>query len=79
MLLSTSSQCLNLIYCIWDVGHMFLINNEAKYFRGTIAYFSADNLGAQYIGGYKQGSQSHRKCQECMVINAEIQSQVENI
>ena len=55
---------------------MFIIDTKERHFCGTIAYFSADNLGAQYIGGFKQGSQSHRKCRECMASNDEIQSLV---
>ena len=55
---------------------MFIIDTKERHFHGTIAYFSADNLGAQYIGGFKQGSQSHRKCRECMASNDEIQSLV---
>ena len=55
---------------------MFIIDTKERHFRGTIAYFSADNRGAQYIGGFKQGSQSHRKCRECMASNDEIQSLV---
>ena len=33
---------------------MFVVDNEERHFRGTLAYVSADNLGAQYIGGFKQ-------------------------
>ena len=55
---------------------MFVVDNEERHFRGTLAYVSADNLGAQYIGGFKQGSQSHRKCRECMANNDQIQSMV---
>lgn len=59
-----------------DEGFLFRIKDEDKSIRGTIAYFSADNLGAQYVGGYKQGSQAHRKCRECMARNEEIQTKV---
>ena len=58
---------------------MFLVAKEQRCFRGTIAYVSADNLGAQYIGGFKQESQSYRKCCECMANNDEIQSLVRTI
>ena len=37
-----------------------------KYFAGTAARVSGDNLGSQYLGGFKQGGQSHRKCRVCM-------------
>jgi hypothetical protein len=55
---------------------MFIVDKEEMHLRGTLAYVSADNLGAQYLGGFKQGSQSHRKCRECMGINDQIQSMV---
>ena len=55
---------------------MFIMDKEERHLRGTLAYVSADNLGAQYLGGFKQESQSHRKCRECMGINDQIQSMV---
>ena len=58
---------------------MFIVDNEERHFRGTLAYVSADNLGAQFIGGFKQGSQSHRKCRECMATDDQIQSMVRKI
>ena len=45
-----------------------------QYYQGTVIYFSADNLGAQFIGGYKEGSQAHRKCRDCMGSEEEIQN-----
>ena len=45
---------------------------EIRKFAGTIAYISGDNLGSQYLGGLKQGSQSHRKCRVCMGNATEI-------
>ncbi|CAB4019697.1 Hypothetical predicted protein, partial [Paramuricea clavata] len=57
-----------------DSGYTFIVDKEERHLRGTLAYVSADNLRAQYLGGFKQGSQSHRKCRECMGINDQIQS-----
>ena len=59
-----------------DEGFQFRIKDVDKSIRGTIAYFSADNLGAQYVGGFKQGSKAHRKCRECMAKDEEIQTKV---
>lgn len=49
-----------------------MIKGQPRYFAGTIAYVSGDNLGSQQIGGFKQGSQSHRKCRVCMGSTLEI-------
>ncbi len=55
-----------------DGGYQFIIHGEPRKFAGTIAYISGDNLGSQYLGGFKQGSQSHRKCRVCMGNATEI-------
>ncbi len=55
-----------------DGGYQFIIKGEPRCFAGTIAYVSGDNLGSQLIGGFKQGSQSHRKCRVCMGNGTEI-------
>ena len=55
-----------------DGGHQFLIGGEQRKFAGTIGYISGDNLGSQYLGGFKQGSQSYRKCRVCMGNGTEI-------
>ncbi|XP_046858574.1 uncharacterized protein LOC124452023 [Xenia sp. Carnegie-2017] len=53
-------------------GYEFIINNQRRCFAGTIAFISGDNLGSQYLGGFKQGSQSYRKCRVCMGNATEI-------
>ncbi|KAG1704000.1 Protein disulfide-isomerase A4 [Nymphon striatum] len=49
-----------------DNGYEFTIGGQPRTFRGSIAYCSGDNLGSQLLGGFKQGSQSHRRCRVCM-------------
>ena len=49
-----------------------MINGEKQHYQGTVIYFSADNLGAQLIGGFKEGPQAHRKCRDCMGSEDEI-------
>lgn len=65
--------------CKQDDGHKFIIDGQPRYFRGTIAYVSADNLGAQFIGGFKQGSKPHRKCRVCMGTEEEITNHVSDL
>ena len=72
------AACVIFFLHMQDEGYQFHIRGEDKNIRGTIAYFSADNLGAQYVGGFKQGSKAHRKCRECMAKNEEIQTKVDN-
>ena len=59
-----------------DSGYEFTVNKEQKAFRGTTGYFSGDNLGAQLLGGFKEGSSSHRPCRECTGSNKEIKDHV---
>ena len=50
------------MYILKDEGYDFCIRGELRTFRGSVAFCSGDNLGSQLLGGYKQGSQSYRKC-----------------
>ena len=45
-------------------------------FRGTITVVSADNLAAWALGGYKALMSAFRKCQYCMVTDAQMQREV---
>ena len=45
-------------------------------FRGTLTLVVGDNLGSQYIGGYKQLSSALRKCHFCMTISDDMQHKV---
>lgn len=36
-----------------DPGVLFSFDGERVFFRGTVTVFSADNLAAWYVGGYK--------------------------
>jgi hypothetical protein len=38
---------------------------------------SGDNLGSQLLGGFKEGSQAHRKCRECMGLAEKIQTKIQ--
>ncbi|XP_068707636.1 uncharacterized protein [Montipora foliosa] len=57
-----------------DEGYDFCIRGELRTFRGSVAFCSGDNLGSQLLGGYKQGSQSYRKCRECMRNSEELEA-----
>ena len=45
-------------------------------FRGTLTLVVGDNLGSQYIGGYKQLSSALRKCRFCMTVSDDMQQKV---
>lgn len=46
------------------------------HFRGTVTVFSADNLAAWAVGGFKALGSAFRKCQYCMVTDEEMQREV---
>ncbi len=54
----------------------FLFDGQSVFFRGTVTVFSADNLAAWSIGGFKALASAFRKCQYCMVTNQELQTEV---
>ena len=51
-----SSLCVNLNVLPQDTGHEFWIGGVPRKFRGTIGYFSGDNVGSQLMGGFKESS-----------------------
>ena len=48
-------------------------------FQGTLAIVVGDNLGSQYIGGYKQLASALRKCRYCMAIAEDMSQKVSKI
>ena len=63
-------------YLPQDEGVMFQLGKTSKTFRGTITLVVGDNLGSQYIGGYKQLASALRKCRFCMAISDDMQQKV---
>lgn len=61
-----------------DAGCSLIVNGVERTFHGTIAYGSADNLGAQALGGFKESCSAHRPCRYCLGTNEEIRSKVSN-
>lgn len=43
---------------------------------GTIAFICADNLGANALGGFKEGSFAHRGCRHCMITSSDMPTTV---
>lgn len=39
---------------------------------GTIASIAADNLGANALGGFKEGSFAYRGCRHCMITSDDM-------
>ena len=59
-----------------ESGVQFLFDGVMTSFRGTITALSADNLAAWSIGGFKALASAFRKCQYCMVVDADMQTKV---
>ena len=45
-------------------------------FYGTITFVSADNLAANLLGGFKEGSTAYRGCRHYMATLSEMKTQV---
>ena len=45
-------------------------------FRGTLTLVSGDNLGSNFIGGYKHLSSALRKCRFCMAVAEDMREKV---
>ena len=61
-----------------ESGVKFKYDNVELTFRGTITTFSADNLAAWNVGGFKALGSAFRKCQYCMAVDEDIQTKVYN-
>ena len=55
---------------------MFQLGATSQTFRGTITLVTGDNLGSQYIGGYKQLASALRKCRYCMAVSNDMKHKV---
>lgn len=44
--------------------------------RGSVAFFTGDNLGSHAIGGFKEGGRALRPCRHCMVDGSQLKTQV---
>ena len=56
-----------LLVSLQDEGYIFRPSeNEELQLRGSIAFLSADNLGAQEVGGFKVGAGADKICRECL-------------
>ena len=73
--IKSSIIIIKLLYNKQDEGVILEIDGEEVAMRGTLTVFSADNLAAWAIGGFKALS-AFRRCQYCMVIEAELQNTV---
>lgn len=54
----------------------FDIDGDLCKVRGTVTVFSADNLAAWAVGGYKALASAFRKCQYCMATDEDMQREV---
>ena len=59
-----------------DEGVEFQLGTTSETFRGTITLVAGDNLGSQFVGGYKQLGSALRKCRCCMAVAADMQQKV---
>ena len=61
---------------IQEQGVTFDFDGHKVSFRGTLTVFSADNLAAWSLGGFKALASAFRECQFCMVTIEEMQTKV---
>lgn len=60
-----------------DIKELEKVIRPYKWFiRRTITLVAGDNLGSQYIGGYKQLASALRKWCYCMAVSDDMQQKV---
>ena len=63
-------------YIIITGGSKMFFDEQQVIFKGTLTTFSADNLAAWSVGGFKALASAFRKCQYCMVTEEDMQTKV---
>jgi len=66
----------SIIICIQEEDMVFQLSITSHTFWGTLTLVAGDNLGSQYVGGYKQLASALRKCRYCMAVAEDIQQKV---
>ena len=58
-----------------EIGYNFKIGGRVKMMFGTVTIFTADNLAAHQVAGFKIGfAKAFRKCRYCLATDCDIQS-----
>lgn len=58
-----------------EIGSNFKIGGRVKMMFGTVTIFTADNLAAHQVAGFKIGfAKAFRKCRYCLATDCDIQS-----
>ena len=65
-----------MVSILQDEGVQFQLGKEIYTFRGTLTLVVGDNLGSQYIGGFKQLASALRKCRYCMAVAEDMSQKV---
>ena len=59
-----------------EEGVVFQLNTTSHTFQGTLTLVAGDNLGSQFVRGYKQLASALRKCRYCMAVAEDMQQKV---
>lgn len=54
----------------------FTFPTSGRKFYGTIAVITADNLAANLLGGFKEGSTAYRGCRQCTATLEDLKTRV---
>ncbi len=64
------------VYARLYTSFSLVVNGQQRTIYGSIAYTSADNLGAQALGGFKESCSAHQPCRYCLGTLDEMKSKV---
>ena len=65
-----------MLIAMQEQGVAFEFDGRKVYFHGTLTIFSANDLAAWSIGGFKALASAFRNCQFCMVTMEDMQTKV---
>lgn len=54
-----------------EKGYPMMVEGKSTNIHGSVAVLSADNLGSNACGGFKEGGTAYRFCRQCLTTEEE--------
>ena len=66
------------VHFLQEAGVHFEVRGKSEVYYGTVAVFSADNLGSLLLGGFKESCSAEKCCRHCLATRTTSKQKVHN-